>query len=316
MHPAYSVILFTVASGAGYGLLIWLALEAAFGAIARETRLGFVGMAIALGLITVGLLSSTLHLGRPERAWRAFSQWRTSWLSREGVLAVATFVPAVLLGLLWVLFEGGPLVVLGLLALLTVVLALATVWSTGMIYQSLPTIRAWCRPVVTPIYVVLALASGAVLLYALLTLFGLPAFGTGVIAILLLAAGALLKLDYWRQIDRAEKTWTAGNATGLGSLGKVRVLEQPHSTANFVMREMGYQVARRHGERLRQLALVSGFLLPIVLLLLALMSGAIGSAVLAVLAVLAMAIGLVTERWLFFAQAQHVVSVFYGQDAA
>ena len=94
MHPALSVILFTTASGAGYGLLALLGL---FGAQRRAVggaavRLGRVrGVA---GLVTVGLLSSTLHLGHPERAWRAFSQWRSSWLSREGVLAVFTFLPA------------------------------------------------------------------------------------------------------------------------------------------------------------------------------------------------------------------------------
>ena len=90
MHPAYSVILFTTASGAGYGLLIWLSAAALFGLIDPDPVLGFVGLGLAVVLIVSGLLSSTFHLGRPERAWRAFSQWKTSWLSREGVLAVTS----------------------------------------------------------------------------------------------------------------------------------------------------------------------------------------------------------------------------------
>ena len=98
MHPAYSVILFTTASGAGYGLLAWLALAGVLGWVDADPWLGFAGFGLALALITAGLLSSTAHLGRPERAWRAFSQWRTSWLSREGVLAVLTYVPADLHG--------------------------------------------------------------------------------------------------------------------------------------------------------------------------------------------------------------------------
>ena len=97
MHPAYSVILFTTASGAGYGLLVWLALGGMLGLVPAERWLGIVGFGLAFALITAGLLSSTAHLGRPERAWRAFSQWRSSWLSREGVMAVATYVPAGLL---------------------------------------------------------------------------------------------------------------------------------------------------------------------------------------------------------------------------
>ena len=94
MNPAYSVILFTTASGAGYGLMVWLALAVLFGSVAPAGPLAAVGLVLALGLVTVGLLSSTLHLGRPERAWRAVTQWSTSWLSREGVLALATYVPA------------------------------------------------------------------------------------------------------------------------------------------------------------------------------------------------------------------------------
>ena len=101
MHPAYSVILFTTASGAGYGLLALLGLVGISHGEASSLAFGLTAMVIALGLITVGLLSSTFHLGHPERAWRAFSQWRSSWLSREGVAAVLTYVPALLFGLVW-----------------------------------------------------------------------------------------------------------------------------------------------------------------------------------------------------------------------
>ena len=142
MHPAYSVILFTTASGAGYGLLIWLCLLGTLSAVPATFELGFTGFALAFALIAMGLLASTAHLGRPERAWRAFSQWRTSWLSREGVAAMATFVPAGLYALSWVVL-GTNSGFAGVLGLVTVLLALATVICTGMIYQSLATIRAW-----------------------------------------------------------------------------------------------------------------------------------------------------------------------------
>ena len=103
MHPAFSVVFFTTATGAGYGLLALLGVLGGFQIIPPDFWLGFVGMGLALCLIAAGLLSSTGHLGRPERAWRAFSQWRSSWLSREGVASVATFVPAGLFGIGWVL---------------------------------------------------------------------------------------------------------------------------------------------------------------------------------------------------------------------
>src|SRR6185295_7485595 len=155
MHPAYSVILFTTASGAGYGLLLWLAAAAALNLAPRDPMLGFFGLGLAIALVTIGLLSSTLHLGRPERAWRALSQCRSSWLSREGVASIATYIPAGALGLGWVFgeFVPGQIVIA---AVLSVLCALATLWCTGMIYASLPTIRAWSQPLVAPIYIVLA----------------------------------------------------------------------------------------------------------------------------------------------------------------
>src|SRR5512134_4092721 len=162
MHPALSVILFTVASGAGFGMLAWLGLSAAIGPATAPAAAVIAEFALAMALTVLGLLSSTFHLGRPERAWRAFSQWRSSWLSREGVAAVATYVPAGLLAMGWVFAETAD-GFFALMALLTVVCALATLYTTGMIYASLPTIRQWHQPLTAPIYVVLGLASGAVL---------------------------------------------------------------------------------------------------------------------------------------------------------
>src|SRR6476619_1727967 len=96
MNPALSVIFFTTLSGAGYGLLAWTALAALCG---QSPRPLLVSLALALALVTAGLLSSLAHLGQPQRAWRALSQWRTSWLSREGVASLLTYAPALLLGL-------------------------------------------------------------------------------------------------------------------------------------------------------------------------------------------------------------------------
>src|SRR3546814_14063658 len=93
MHPAKSVILFTTASGAGYGLIAWLGVLAALGLLPAERWFGLVACGLGLGLGVLGLLSSTLHPGRPGRARRAFSQWRPSSLSRDGVASVATLLP-------------------------------------------------------------------------------------------------------------------------------------------------------------------------------------------------------------------------------
>jgi DMSO reductase anchor subunit len=316
MNPAYSVILFSTASGAGYGLLIWLAIAAAIRLVPVDAMLGFFGLGAALALITSGLLASTLHLGRPERAWRAFSQWRTSWLSREGVASIVTYLPAAALGLGWVFGEFLPgQMMLG--AWGCVVCALATVWCTGMIYASLPTIRAWNQPLVPPVYIVLALATGGVLTSFVLAIFGYDVRWIAGASVATLVLGAILKRLYWTAIDTAERTHTAEAATGLGAIGTVRPLDPPHTQPNFVMREMGYQVARRHAERLRRTAIALLFFLPMIaeLLLLLPMPHPFQIA-LAATASLGVAFGVLTERWLFFAEAEHVAMVYYRGGSA
>jgi DMSO reductase anchor subunit len=316
MHPAYSVIVFTTASGAGYGLLIWLAVAVLFG-LPRDPVFGFFALGAAVALITLGLVTSMLHLGRPSRAWRALSQVRTSWLSREGIAALVTYLPVAALGLGWVFGEFGPgQIATG--ALLSVPCAIVTVWCTGKIYASLPTIRAWNQSVVTPIYLVLGLATGSLLLGLFLAVFGYELRWAAGASALLLALGCDLKVRYWSAIDRAEKTWTAESATGLGHLGTVRPLDPPHTQPNFVMREMGYQVARRHARRLRFLTILLLFIVPLIAaiaLLLLKMPDAVNVAITA-LAAGSATIGVLTERWLFFAEAEHVVMVYYRGGAA
>ena len=316
MNPAYSVIFFTTASGAGYGLMVWLAAVGVSGAAPAGSPIALWGHAIAIALAAAGLLASTAHLGRPSRAWRAFSQWRTSWLSREGIVSLATFLPALAYAASWGLLHA-PRGAASWAAFGAAVGALGTVWCTGMIYQSLPTIRAWNQALVTPIYLVNALATGGLLAMLLLRSSALPSDSPAVIVAVLLASGLVLKQRYWHEIDTAPRTHTAEAATGLGGFGTVRVLDQPHTQANFVMREMGYQVGRKHALRLRRVALLCAFIAPLLLTLTAIALGPSRIATLATLiAVVFAAVGVVVERWLFFAEAQHVVTLYYGAARA
>ncbi len=315
MHPAYSVILFTTASGAGYGLLFWLAILSVFDNLPADLTLGMAALGLAFALISGGLLSSTAHLGRPERAWRAFSQWRTSWLSREGIAAVATFVPFGLFAFGWIML-GQNQGIFGFVALIAAAMSIITVWCTGMIYQSLPTIRAWHQPLVSPVYVALSLASGGVLALTLLRLFGHESEDFGWVVVTFLAASLLLKRVYWSFIDAAPRDRTSGTATGLGRFGRVRPLEAPHTQANFVMREMGYAIARKHAAKLRMIVQLIGFVVPFLALVLTLTAAGPLTLPLTILGLLAVMFGVALERWLFFAEAQHVVTLYYGAEAA
>ena len=126
MRPALSIVLFTTSSGAGFALLLLLGIGAPLGLIPTSSGFGFVALAIATLLAGAGLVASVFHLGHPERAWRAFSQFRSSWLSREGVFSVLTFLPAAIFGIGWVFF-GATGRLFGLCGILTAVLAAATV---------------------------------------------------------------------------------------------------------------------------------------------------------------------------------------------
>ena len=316
MHPAYSIILFTTASGAGYGLLFMLCLLGAAGLLPPDRWLGLLGFGLSFVLITGGLLSSTLHLGHPERAWRAISQWRSSWLSREGVFALFTYLPAALAAYGWVVLERSD-GVWALANFLAAISAVITVICTAMIYASLPTIRQWHNAWVLPGYLVLALASGSLLLALILVLLGIDQKLVPMIAIAELWGAALVKRGYWKAIDKMDRKLTPADAIGLPEAESVRQLDPPHTQANYVMREMGYQVARTHALKLRRIAVIVGIVVPLVLVLVATpLGGGIFAGLAFVLATAAAALGLVIERWLFFAEAEHVVTLYYGAERA
>jgi DMSO reductase anchor subunit len=311
MHPAHSIVFFTTASGAGYGLLALLGLLAAAGTVPPHFWLGVIGLGLALGLISAGLFSSAAHLGRPERAWRAFSQWRSSWLSREAVAAFVTYVPAGLLGIGWVLLgrTDGWVAAAGVLAAIG---AAVTVSTTGMIYASLKPIAQWHSPFTLPAYLIYAAMTGALLLNALLQGFGLAPAWLPVLAVATTLLGWAWKTATWHHNDRLTAASSANTATGLKG-GRVRSIEWPHTEENFVLKEMGYRIARKHAGRLRQIVHGAAFALPILLLAAAMATGRPAAAVLSVLAALVQLAGMLVERWLFFAEATHTVTLYYGR---
>jgi len=315
MHPARSVIFFTTASGAGYGLAIWLAVLAAMGLLPHDPVFCLVAAGLGLALIAGGLMSSTLHLGRPERAWRAMSQWRTSWLSREGLAAVVTFIPLGAFALAWT-FGLAPPPVAALIGLAGAAMSVFVLYCTAMIYASLKAIPAWHNGWTRAGYLVLGPMNGAVILAALLVLFGYaePAATMRLASIALLALGLLVKVLYWRRIHFAAPVSTAGSATGLGYLGKVELTASPHDSDNYLLREMGFRIARKHADKLRIIALGLGFVAP--LLALAIATAIPPTALALTLAAwMSCQVGLAAERWLFFAEAKHVVTLFYGANA-
>ena len=302
MHPAFSVIFFTALSGAGYGLWFWLAL-----ASTGDRNATLPALALGFVLVSIGLLSSTLHLGKPLRAWRAFSQWRSSWLSREGLLSLLCYAPALWLAmsLLHGNDNGGARVLLA-------VSSLATVVCTAMIYASLKPIPAWRHPLVLPVYLAFATSTGGWLWLLLRSLYGVPPSRAGILAAFMLAALLwALKSAYWRRIDHAELPIGRTSALGLSADREVRVFERPHTEANYLTREMGFVLARKHSRKLRGLSVVFFALIPM-LCALVLWAFPQGRALpWLTIAALSALIGTFVERWLFFAEAKHLVTLYY-----
>lgn len=312
MHPAFSVIFFTTLSGAGYGLWFWLVASTPFfqGRGPFDSMVYLVLFPLGFVMVALGLSSSVLHLGKPMRSWRAFSQWRTSWLSREGVLAMLTFLP-------FVVFLVGRTGAPDIVALFPVALAwlaigsLATVACTAMIYASLRTIPAWSHPLVLPVYLVFALLTGGLIALAGLDgrVLGQEATALSVIITAMLAWR--LKRRYWRDIDRGDMPATRASALGLPADRVATVFERPHTEANYLTREMSYVLARKHSARLRVIAVILFAFVPMLCVApLFVLPGSTAGPLLAIAALSAL-LGTFVERWLFFAEAKHVVMLYY-----
>jgi DMSO reductase anchor subunit len=318
MNPALSVIFFTVVSGTGYGLLFLLGLGLVIDPQIAGRNEALTMLAAGMVFVAAGLLASTLHLGQPQRAWRAFSQWRSSWLSREGVASVCSFVPAFVLGVC--LWRGDDANALRWPGVLLAALSIVTVCCTARIYTSLKTIPAWHNRYVLPGYLLFGLLGGAVWLWAWHGLFddGCPDVAVGSLGLpwlvcALSIAAALLKCAYWRHIASAPPIATPESATGLGRFGTVRSVEAPHTEENYLTHEMGFVLARKHAARLRTLALILIGPLAVAFATFALFTHSQTLiSICAFATALAVTAGLFVERWLFFAQAKHVVMLYYG----
>ena len=290
MHPAPSVIVFTVLSGLGFGFLAFLGA----GLVAPVGWAAFWIWGLAYAFAVGGLLASTLHLQNPKNAIRAFSQWRTSWLSREGVFAVITLLLLAPVALLDI-FAGFPMATLGLPGAF---LALVTVYSTSMIYTQLKTVPRWNHWLTPVMFLTFALTGGAILSgYHVLSILLCVVLTAVLVALFNIGDGRL-----------TESGSTMETATGLGRIGKVRLYEGPHTGTNYLMREMIYVVGRKHSQKLRVIAVAFAAVLPALVMLITPAGSLFGIA----LALVFHLTGAFAARWLFFAEAEHVVGLYYG----
>ena len=290
MHPAPSVIIFTTLSGLGFGLLAFLCL----GYPSIGGLVSFIFFAIGFGLAIGGLLSSTFHLGHPERAIKAFSQWKSSWLSREAWLSLFALTLSGIYALGRIFFDVD-LVIIGLLS---AVFCIATVFSTSMIYAQLKTVPRWNSKLTPIVFLVFSIAGGALLA------------GQISVALPLLAVAGITQIVSWILGDKAfaQSGTNLATATGLTvNSSEVRSFEAPHTGTNYLLQEFVFKVGRKHGAKLRIVGIILAFGMPIIFLSFPF------SHITASLSVVAHIAGMFIVRWLFFAQAEHVVGLYYGK---
>jgi sulfite dehydrogenase (quinone) subunit SoeC len=309
MHPAFSVIFFTTLIGAGQGLFLALYTVEAASAVGwleapKSTGLHSAGSALALGLLGTGLLASFLHLGHPERAWRAAAMWRTSWLSREVIVLPGFMAAVAAYGGVHHLGGNGTLAI----GAVGVALCIALFVCTGMIYVCIRFLQEWATPLTVVNYTLLGCASGFTLAAAVAA-WTAPAAATllAVAAIGLTLAGLVTRAASLVRNARLRPRSSLQTAIGIKHPRIVQVA-QGFMGGSFNTREFFHGRTPALLRSVKGFFLVFAFALPV--LLLAIGVGYGGAALFALAFVLQYA-GLVAERWFFFAQANHPQNLYY-----
>jgi DMSO reductase anchor subunit len=311
MNPAWSVVFFTTLAGVGQGVVMALAAATLAGA-ALPAPLLLIALGAALVLLVTALGASFLHLGRPERAWRAVLMWRTSWLSRE-VIVLPMFIAVVAcwLGLhVWGRAGGLRDVALPLLAIGG---CLALWYCTAMIYACIRFIQEWAHPLTLVNYTLIGLSSGLVLFTALAWLAGAPALvkPAAAWAFAVTVVAAAVRIVSIVRNTRLKPKSNLQSATGINRPQLVQK-SMGMTGGSFNTREFMHGKTLAFVSRIKFFAIGAGFIVPS-LLLLPVITGAEDASRggWLVLAVAVQGIGLLAERWYFFAQARHPQNLYY-----
>ena len=273
------------------------------------------GSALALSLLVGGLIASFFHLGRPERAWRSATQWRTSWLSREVIVLPAFMGLVFLFGISHltgyrpaiVTLPGGLIIDLSfVLGVVGTMLAFALFVCTAMIYACLRFLREWHSPLTVVNYILMGGASGFTLaaFYAALAAPSQTNFFVSWAIIITFLAFAGRSASLARNARLKPKS-TIQTAIGMkhpyivqrsmGSMG-----------GSFNTREFFHGKSEAFLRTIKPAFLIFAFVAPLMLL-----APFTSSPVLLGIAFVLQYLGLLAERWFFFAQANHPQNLYY-----
>ena len=322
MHPAFSVIFLTTFIGVGQGLFLALytgQLYSVIKVLPVQDSPGFYGYGSLLALVFLGagLVASFFHLGHPERAWRSAAKWKTSWLSREVIVLPAfmgtTFIYAMIHINDWnpILFSLSKDFIVDLSLLVGAIntaLAFALFICTAMIYACIKFLQEWASPLTVVNYTLLGMASGFALCSAfaayvesdLVHFYGGWAIALTVFAFFTRVASLLRN-------NNIKYKSNLSSAIGIRHT-KIKQKAQGSMGGSFNTREYFHGVKPTFFKSIKWIFLVLVFVVPV-----ALLSGALTNSlfILFALAFIVQYIGLLAERWFFFAQANHPQNLYY-----
>ena len=310
MHPSKSIIFFTVISGTGYGVFFGLLYNILFIEISYSLEYKLISSLASFIMIVSGLLSSTFHLGHPERAWRAISQWKTSWLSREGLAAIVTFVPMFLFYISWLLESD----LYFLFLILTCMFSIITIFCTGQMYATLKTIPSWNNPLVTPIYILNGIMVGSLFVYSINFYFNYNIKSFEHFIFVVIIVNFISKIIYWISINKNKSKTSTQTAIGLKGK-EISFFEGPHTGKNYLTTEMINRIKKSNANFLRLVFCILSFITPIYAIYsykTLIVDPLILNLSMIIVFFLAL-VGMIIERYLFFIQSKHVVGLYYGQ---
>ena len=322
MHPAISVIFLTTLIGVGQGLYLALytgQFYSAFKVLPGQDPAHFyaLGSVIAVLLLVAGLASSFLHLGRPERAWRSAACWRTSWLSREVIALPACMAAVAAWGLihysgwnplLFTFSEAFDIDLSMLVGAIGTLLCFALFLCTGMIYACIKQLQEWATPLTVINYIMFGGASGFMLAtgFAAWQGSGLVNFYGGW-AIVMTAIAFVTRSASLVRNARLKHKSTLQSAIGIRH-ARIEQKAQGAKAGSFNTREYFHGASPRKYRFVKWVFLVLVFPLPLLLLWAGM---AVQSFGLLLTAFVVQYVGLLAERWFFFAQANHPQNLYY-----
>ena len=318
MHPAFSLIFFTAMAGMAQGMVMSLLVLHLAGDPLPNHFMNYLAFPIILLLLAGGLLASFFHLGHPERAWRAILMWRTSWLSRE-VLVMPSFIALSVLAYIYSWQLGS---IPNWLWLLLGIFAVLLWVCTAMIYQCIRFIQEWAHPVTMVNFIALGFVSGWFLLMTLFAIWSawLPdqaivtpqnlAGVTGFTGFLLMLS-LTLKLWIWKRNRSLKPKSSLRSATGIQQ-GPVRQISMGMMGGSFNTREFFHRQSNFFVANVRKIAFFGAYLIPVTLLVIAASQVSLNFIIVAFLVHL---LGLMAERWLFFAESSHPQNLYYQRIA-